>query len=45
MFVQSFVHCVQCTPFLPVAEICARLAQGGGIHGGALRAEHGTISG
>ncbi len=26
MFVQCIVYCVQCTPFLPVAEICARLA-------------------
>ena len=26
MFVQCNVYCVQCTPFPPVAEICARLA-------------------
>jgi hypothetical protein len=26
MFVQCIVYCVQCTPFPPVAEICARLA-------------------
>ncbi len=27
MFVQCIVYCVQCTPFPPVAEICARLAR------------------
>ncbi len=26
MFVQCIVYCVQCNPFLPVAEISARLA-------------------
>ncbi len=26
MFAQFIVYCVQCTPFPPVAEICARLA-------------------
>ena len=26
MFLQCIVYCVQCTPFPPVAEICARLA-------------------
>jgi hypothetical protein len=43
-FAQTFVPITSKNSASGEGEVCTP-TQGGGIHGGALRAEHGTISG